>query len=69
MKQFTITLQGRTRRWSFTFLGDPSDWPEWEADGLEVHLLCNTVPAWVPWWGIRAWVVIQDVINFAAIIN
>ena len=65
MKQFTITLQGRTKTWTFDFLGDPTDWPSWEADGLTVHLLVNRIPAWVPAWvPTKWWFRVQDVFHF-----
>lgn len=34
-----VHIKGKQHTWSFPFRGDPKHIPEWEADGLEVHVL------------------------------
>ena len=64
MKQFTVRVHGTVKIWEFTFLGDPKHWPDWTADGLDVWLVCNRVPTWCPRWARKAWMRVQDALNF-----
>lgn len=64
-KLMFVTVRGTQRRWSFNFYGDPRYLDEWRADGLEVHVIENTIPMWVADLGLgRAWCVMQDLFNF-----
>ena len=63
-RKIAITVRGHRHRWAFIFLGDPADIPAWEADGLEVAEVVNTIPAWVPAQYVRLWCRMQDIFNF-----
>ena len=58
----SIEVRGTRMRWSFPFYGDPRFIPEWEADGLVVTEILNTIPEWFPW--PRMWCFFQDLLNF-----
>lgn len=62
-KRMSIVVQGRQKRWSFTFYGDPAHLPDWRADGLDVVEVVNVIPWWAARWP-RAWCFAQDVFNF-----
>lgn len=64
MKLMHVSIQGRQHEWGFIFAGDPAHLADWHADGLDVALVVNTVPAWLPAWAVRGWVAAQDIINF-----
>jgi hypothetical protein len=60
-----IVVRGKTKTWAFNFPADPKHLPEWEADGLEVYEVCNTIPEWVVDIGLlRLWVRVQDAWKF-----
>lgn len=48
----------------FEVLEDPKYLPEWQARGIDIQLICNTVPTWVPRGWVRPWCVAQDIFNF-----
>ena len=59
--RMSIEIKGRHTNWCFTFQGDPKDLPDWHADGLDVGIVMNTIPAWAVSLGLlRPWVFIQD---------
>jgi hypothetical protein len=61
----SITVHGRAHTWAFTFKGDPKHIPDWQADGLEVAEVCNTIPLWVQQMGlVRPWCAAQDLWRF-----
>jgi hypothetical protein len=61
----SIHVQGKAKKWAFDFYGDPENWPEWEADGLEVYQVENIVPLWVQQAGAtRLWCFLQDLFYF-----
>lgn len=62
MKQnLCIEIKGKHKNWSFPFKGDPKYIPEWEADGLTVTELLNSIPEWAVDLGLlRPWVFVQD---------
>lgn len=65
MKRMAIEVSGSERRWLFTFDGDPKHLDEWRADGLEIIVIENTVPAWVATIGLAGpWCFLQDIFNF-----
>jgi len=64
-KLMAVTIRGDQHEWSFCFYGNPKHLDDWLADGLEVALVENTVPAWLPKWvPVRWWCFVQDVFNF-----
>lgn len=64
-KLLVIHTRGRSKSWSFEFMGDPKYIEEWNADGLEVREVVNTIPAWIVDLGlVRPWCFLQDVFNF-----
>ncbi len=66
MKQMlSITVKGKEKTWCFNFPGDPKYLPEWEADGLEVYEVVNTIPLWAQQSGLtRIWCRVQDAWRF-----
>lgn len=64
MKLMSLTIAGKHKRWSFSFYGDPSHMYDWLRDGLDVELVENVIPDWVPHWLIRPWCWDQDFVNF-----
>lgn len=64
-KLLSIHVRGKSKGWSFEFMGNPRYIEEWTADGLEVWEAVNTIPTWVVDLGLtRAWCFLQDVFNF-----
>ena len=60
-RPLSITVRGKQKEWSFTFYSDPKYIPEWEADGLVVHEVLNTIPEWAVSMGLtRPWCAVQD---------
>lgn len=56
-----IVVRGKTKTWAFNFTADPKYIAEWEADGLDVSEVLNTIPEWAVDLGLtRLWVAIQD---------
>lgn len=65
-RMLCIDIRGKRKNWTFVFEGDPKYIPEWEADGLHVEELINTVPEW---WvdaglSVRFYCFFQDIFNF-----
>jgi hypothetical protein len=62
MKQMcSITVKGKTKTWCFNFLADTKYLAEWEADGLEVYEVMNSIPDWAVDLGLtKPWVRVQD---------
>lgn len=64
-KLLSVTVKGKHKTWSFDFYGDPQYIQEWLDDGLDIVVICNTVPVWVAKLGlVREWCFIQDLFNF-----
>jgi hypothetical protein len=66
-QRMLIELRGREKQWSFVTYADPQYPPEWEADGLQIFILENTIPEWVAGMGlpaIKAWCWAQDAWRF-----
>lgn len=62
-RSISLVVQGRERQWGFTFQGDPRHLPEWQADGLDVSLCSNEIPAWAVRLGLlRPWIAVQDLV-------
>lgn len=59
-----LEVRGHHHTWLFEFYGDPAHITDWLADGLEVREVANTIPDWVPWWGVKPWCFLQDLVNF-----
>lgn len=63
-KLMSVTVRGKHHEWNFEFYGDPKHLVEWQADGLDVSLIENTIPLWLPnWVPVRWWCFAQDVFN------
>jgi hypothetical protein len=61
----SITVRGKRHTWAFNFKGDPADLAEYEADGLEVYEVMNTIPAWAQGVGLaHIWCAAQDAWRF-----
>lgn len=65
MKQWmTIEVRGKTKQWSWHLKADPQYLAEWQADGVQIFALENTIPEWVVDAGLlRPWVWVQDFWN------
>ena len=64
-KLLSVTVKGNEKKYCFNFYGDPKYIPEWEADGLEVVEILNTIPIWVVDAGLtKPWIFMQDIFNF-----
>lgn len=64
-KLMFVEVQGRDHTWNFEFYGDPQYLKEWQADGLKVEIVDNTIPMWVVDYGLtKPWVFLQDIFNF-----
>jgi hypothetical protein len=60
-----IVVRGKHKTWAFNFPADPKYLPEWEADGLEVYEVTNSIPEWAVNLGLtRPWVAVQDFWNW-----
>lgn len=60
-KMLSITVKGKHKTWCFNFKSDPKYLAEWEADGLEVYEVCNTIPVWAQQMGLtHVWCRVQD---------
>lgn len=63
-KLMFVEVRGNRSRWSFQFVGDPQYLEDWRADGLEVYVIENSIPEWLPTELWRPWCVLQDLFNF-----
>jgi hypothetical protein len=63
-RQLCITVRGKQHRWNFHFEGDEKHLQEWRDDGLEVYVVYNSIPLWLPSWAMKLWCFVQDVFNF-----
>lgn len=63
-KLMTLEVRGKDHRWCFDVYADPQYLAEWQADGVQIFLVENTIPAWMPAWALRPWCVLQDLFNF-----
>ena len=64
-KRMFVEVRGKNHRWSFDTTADTKYLPEWHADGLEIHVIENSIPAWLPAWvPAQAWCFAQDLFNF-----
>ena len=64
-RTISITVKGKQKTWAFSFEGDPAHLADWEADGLEVCEVLNTIPLWVQQMGLtRLWCRVQDAWNW-----
>jgi hypothetical protein len=60
-----LIVHGRSQVWSFRVSEDPSHLAEWQADGLDIQPLLNTIPVPVHRLGLtKPWGWAQDAINF-----
>jgi len=60
-RPYLLTVRGRRHGWCFDVRVDPKYVPEYEADGLEVDEVANTVPQWVAQLGLAGvWCWLQD---------
>lgn len=69
--RMSVEVKGRNKRWLFTVYADPKYLPEWQADGVNIERVLNTVPEWwvhLPWprWfkSAHVWCFFQDILNF-----
>ena len=61
----SVEVRGKSKTWCFNFYGDTRHLDEWRLDGLEVHVVENSIPAWVVGIGMtKPWCFLQDIFNF-----
>lgn len=58
----SIEVRGKSgKTYCLTFKGDPGYIDEWTADGLDIVVICNTIPCWAAELGLaRPWFAVQD---------
>lgn len=57
----SVMVRGRESAWAFNFYGDIDDLVSWHADGLDVVVIENVIPAWAVDLGLtRPWIWLQD---------
>lgn len=60
-KLYSINVKGNEKEWSFQIIGRPEYLKDWEADGLDVSTIVNTIPDFVVWLGLtKLWCWLQD---------
>lgn len=60
-RNYSITIKGKSKTWSFPIKLEESYLQEWRDDGLEIDIICNTIPVWVVNLGLlRVWIKVQD---------
>lgn len=66
MKQWmVIEVRGREKQWSWHVKADPQYLEEWQADGIQIFILENSIPAWAVDLGLtHIWCRVQDVWKF-----
>ena len=55
-----LTVRGKTREYGFEFDGDVRDLQSWWDDGLDVSVIVNEIPTWMPGGLIDLWCAVQD---------
>ena len=64
-KLFSISVNGKSKKWTFLFHEDYKYLKEWREDGLEIDEIINVIPVWVVESGLtRPWIFFQDLFNF-----
>ena len=65
MPKAVLDIRGRRGEWGVTADMPMKQIEAMRADGIEVGILENTIPAWVVACGLtRPWCFVQDVFNF-----
>lgn len=62
MSKLSITVNGKFKQWTFNI--DGKNIEQYRRDGLEIDVVHNTIPEWLPHWLVTPWVYIEDRINF-----
>lgn len=61
----TIEVAGRQKRWAVDWHASPGQIEAMRADGIDVGIVENIIPAWIARAGLtRPWCVLQDLWNF-----
>lgn len=64
-KLLYLEIQTTAGLWSFKVLADPKYLDEWRAAGLEMGIIENTIPEWLPVWIPARWFAFaQDLFGF-----
>lgn len=65
MPMATIEIKGKASRWAIDCQASNAEIEAMRADGLDVGILVNVIPAWVVAMGLtRPFIVFQDFWNF-----
>lgn len=61
----SVQVRGKQSTWCIDTYITETTAADWRADGLTVHKIENTIPAWVAEIGLaRPWCFLQDVFHF-----
>jgi len=55
-----ILVQGRTKPFYFNFDSEPEFLQEWWDQELDVSVIVNEIPTWIPDWLDCLWYTVQD---------
>ena len=55
-----ICVRGNTKEFYFEFDGEPEYLQEWWDDGLDVSVIVNEIPTWMPAGLVNLWCKVQD---------
>jgi hypothetical protein len=60
-----IEVRGREKSWSWHVKADERYLEEWQADGVQIFILENSIPEWAVELGLtHIWCRVQDAWNF-----
>lgn len=64
-KLLQLKIQTAAGLWSFEVLADPKHLEEWHAAGLDIGVIQNKIPDWLPSWiAAKHWAFMQDLLGF-----
>lgn len=67
MPRASIDVRGKHSEWDVTWDAPQAQIDAMREDGIDVHIVYNSIPAWVVdlgYWPTRTWCFFQDVWNF-----
>jgi hypothetical protein len=65
MSKASIEVRGKHHKWGVTWNAPQSQIDAMREDGIDVHIIENSIPYWVVSIGLlRPWCFVQDVWNF-----
>ena len=58
--KMVIDVKGKTKTFCLQFDGEPEFLEEWWSEGLDVGIVVNEIPTWLPGELVNLWCWIQD---------